>query len=149
MSDHETTGYINTKFGAVKYTLTEAGHVHISADGLECFGVPYHVSYHLSLIGDVWKEKDYRDLYLSRTDDIRKDASAAARKALRESLTIAWSEFIAGKADLLTLAERTHTEDEIERAQEIVSELTEKLKAATAGLNALGVRLLELGGPTK
>jgi len=113
-----TKGKLQTKFGEVGYTACGgADYVYIGGDEpVTVFGVAYNAHCRLKRVNGLWEPEGSGAVYLSRRDTYG-DGSPAARKAVREAYTAAWTEFVTENPEVLTEAAREQLEREIERLE--------------------------------
>lgn len=116
---------LDTKYGSVKCVLTDGQHVCISGQ-LNYREIPISCNFHLHLIENEWKLKNYADLYLSRQDDWRKKISAVCHKAILLELTSCWVSWVSANPTVLELAERASKNEKYQRLTEELEELDAK-----------------------
>jgi hypothetical protein len=128
----EPSGILPTPLGNINYTMTQADHVYLRTESahdeaLTVHRVRYHCCFHCYLVDGVWTAKDWHEPYLSRKGS--GEPTPAARKAARETLAKAWTEFLAAHPGLTRQAALTHAEKCLDTLEEQVSELEEQLAA--------------------
>jgi hypothetical protein len=134
-------GTLGTPIGPVCFTMTGADHVHLCSRDehpVTIRRIPYHVSFHCYLIQGTWQTKDWHEPYLSRRDKQScQEPSQPARKAAREILAKAWTNYLSLHADLSRLAEQARLTYEVDRLESELADLREKVAAKAAELMTL------------
>jgi len=129
---------LETKLGRVKLAITDADHIH-ARGCITVNRVPCSVGLHVFRQADnTWATRDRNDLYLSRSDNF-KDASRAARMRAAVALSGAITEWAQDNAELFTVAQDAHVNNEVLR---IDAEL-EKLHVQVDKLVARKIELLK------
>jgi hypothetical protein len=136
----DPTGFISTPLGNINYTMTAADHVYLRTESandeaLTVHRIRYHVCFHCYLVDGVWTAKDWHEPYLSRKG-VGGEPSAAARKTTRETLSKAWTEFLAAHPDLTRRAALANAQDCIDNLTAEVNRLARELADKQAALKA-------------
>lgn len=149
---------VETRFGTVRVTATDAQHVHVSAGSsgekyVTYRGQDYYVSIHLNNYGGKWLptrdetgKESRTSIHITKSGSFSmEEAPRTYKAAIYEEIHNFVSAFLDSHPAMLIEAEREHVTNALDRTNEELVELQVKVDEARLKRTALAIRLSKLG----
>lgn len=147
---------LETKFGKVWLTATDANHIFVSAANgqygetpIKVFSVDYHLAGHLHKWSDGTfkfgkedsRESQFHEPYMSRACDPNLNVSFPAKRVVRNVLPELVTEWVKKNPAVLAEAELENLKDKWGKKQEEMNELLKKVKVVNAEIAHLAMEI--------